>query len=457
MAIKTKGKSGPVFGAFWFKGRVKTDKDSRMATLTNVEVTKVRWSDATPEQQEVFGKLVESKVPERGIPISMDRLSASLAAAEREAKSAAELKNDPPKIIVTNELSVLLLYDGEPRYERVGDSPYERASNTPMLVVKDSKSGKHFLSSGKSWYSASNAKGPWQFGAQPPKDLLKMLPPDSVTQAPDLAKPPKIVVATEPTELVVFDGEPVWKTLESGDLLYATNTETVVTRELASNNDYLLISGRWFKSGSAGGPWTYVRSDQLPEGFKKNPPGSEIRLARVSVAGTEEANDALLDVEIPQTTAIDRKTAKLEVVYDGAPKFEAISGTSVEYAANSGTQVLRIDGRYYAVDNGVWFTSGSASGPWMVADQVPTEKIQTIPPSAPVHNVTHVHVYESTPQVVYVGYTPGYMWSFPYYGTVVYGTGYYYRPWPGIYYPRPVTWGMHVSYNPWTGWGFGMT
>jgi hypothetical protein len=44
--------------------------------------------------------------------------------------------------------------------------------------------------------------------------------------------------------------------------------------------------------------------------------------------------------------------------------------------------------------------------------------------------------------------------------TVIYGTGYYYRPWYGAYYyPRPVTYGFGVHYNPYTGWSlsFGMT
>jgi hypothetical protein len=49
------------------------------------------------------------------------------------------------------------------------------------------------------------------------------------------------------------------------------------------------------------------------------------------------------------------------------------------------------------------------------------------------------------------------MGCYPYYGTVVYGTGYYYRPWHRHhYYPRPWTWGFHAWYNPWVNrWSFG--
>ena len=82
--------------------------------------------------------------------------------------------------------------------------------------------------------------------------------------------------------------------------------------------------------------------------------------------------------------------------------------------------------------------------------------IYTIPPTSPLHYVTYVRVYSSTPTTVFVGYTPGY------YGTVltsdgvvVYGTGYYYAPWTGAYwYGAPVTYGFgaSVAYTPWTGW-----
>ena len=65
--------------------------------------------------------------------------------------------------------------------------------------------------------------------------------------------------------------------------------------------------------------------------------------------------------------------------YDGKPKFEPITGTDMQYAVNSATQVLWIDGRYYAVDDGVWFTSDSEDGPWTLADSIPPEKDQRDP------------------------------------------------------------------------------
>ena len=61
---------------------------------------------------------------------------------------------------------------------------------------------------------------------------------------------------------------------------------------------------------------------------------------------------------------------------------------------------------------GVWFTASRITGPWVIATSVPAV-VYTIPPSSPLYYVTYVRIYETTPQVVYVGYTPGYL------GTVV--------------------------------------
>ena len=129
---------------------------------------------------------------------------------------------------------------------------------------------------------------------------------------------------------------------------------------------------------------------------------------------------------------------------------------------NSPIPVIQVDAKtYYSLKDGVWFGASAPTGPWTVATTVPAV-IYTIPPSSPLHYVTYVHVYGSTPQTVYVGYTPGY------YGTVVaptsvvvYGTGYVYPPvYVGAYwYPPPPTYGYGAGFG-WgavTGFAFGAT
>jgi len=457
IALELKNTDEPVFGAMWFSARIETDQDTDMVTVLDFKVESVTWPDSRDAGEQRFTAIVEGAIPEAGFEISMERLSASLQSAEIEKESLEQLKTDPPRIVFTQDLAVLLLYDGDPRFSPVENSPYERALNTPFAVARNTSTMQSYLTSGDFWYTTKDPLGPWTVTNNPPQDLVENMPRPESEQTGS-STPPLIVVATEPTELIVTQGKPSWTSLTGGELLYVENTETPWLRELSTNNMYLLLSGRWYRSKSESGPWTFVRADELPESFKSIPPASDIGGLRTSVAGTEEAEAAMQEAAIPQTAAIKRSEASLTVEYDGSPKFEKIKGTDVSYAVNTGAQVLEVNGRYYAVDNGVWFTSAAATGPWVVADEIPDEQIQQIPPSAPVYNTTYVQIYQSTPEVVYVGYRPGYLWSFPYYGVPVYGTGWYYPPyWGRYYYPRPPTWGLHVGYNPWTGWNFGVS
>jgi hypothetical protein len=454
MSIEIQDKA-PIYGVFWFTSTIETDRSTDSVNISNVAVTKVTWPDSKDTDEQRFTQIAEQALEGASFDASLSALTSSLATANNVKQSLEEINNDPPQITFSQALSVLLSYDGKPYFQAVEDSPFERALNTPLLVVRDTRNQQYFLTSGSLWYQAKDALGPWSQTTNPPSDLVAMIP---TSDEPAPAAIPAIVVATEATELVVSKGKPDWVSLAGGKLLYVENTETPWLRDLAGGNMYLQLSGRWFRSENEQGPWTFVRADKLPDAFKEIPPASAIGGVRSSVAGTEEADDAVANAQIPQTTAIKRDEASLTVKYDGKPNFEDIKDTQVAYAVNTAAQVLRIGDKYYAVDNGVWFISLTATGPWVVADTIPSDEIAKIPPSSPVYNTTYVTIYNATPEVVYVGYTPGYMWSYPYYGVPVYGTGYYYPPYYGnFYYPRAPTWGFHVGYKPWNGWNYGVS
>ncbi len=236
-----------------------------------------------------------------------------------------------------------------------------------------------------------------------------------------------------------------------------TNSESDIVLEIEGQTYYVILSGRWYASASLDGPWNFVEPETLPAMFSDIPGESDMSHLLASVPGTPEAEEAVMEQMIPQTAAIDRDSATLTVEYDGDPEFEPIEETTLEYAVNSPTSVIKFGSTYYAVDEAVWFVALSPTGPWVVADSIP-EAIYDIPASSSVHNVTYVHVFDATPEVVYVGYYPGYVGSYHYHGVIVYGTGWYYQPWYGTYYyPRPVTYGFHMRWNPWYGWSFGFS
>jgi hypothetical protein len=215
---------------------------------------------------------------------------------------------------------------------------------------------------------------------------------------------------------------------------------------------YLWLSGRWFKAKSLEGPWTHVAPQDLPADFAKIPPGAAQAVVLASVPDTSQAQLAVLANSVPATATVNRRDARIELAYDGEPKFKPIEGTHLSYAVNAQLPVVVASSNYYALDNGVWFTAPAATGPWAVAAEVP-EEIYTIPPNSPVYYATFARVYQSTDDEVEVGYTPGYLGAYEEDGTVVYGTGWDYEPWYGDdYYDWGWTWGYSYWYVPWYQW-----
>ena len=241
---------------------------------------------------------------------------------------------------------------------------------------------------------------------------------------------PAVFVSTTPAELLVTQGAPQLSPIPKTKLLYVTNTEDNIFLDVSTQDYYVLLSGRWYQSKSLTGPWAWVPGSQLPPDFAKISPDSPKGAVLASVPGTEQAREAVIANQIPQTAAVRRTEAKLDVRYDGPPQFRPIEGTSLEYAVNTSTDVIHAGARYYACHNAVWFVSESPTGPWMVADLIPPE-IYQIPPSCPLFHDRYVYVYESTPDFVYYGYMPGYLGAYVADDVVVFGTGWIYPPWIG--------------------------
>ena len=177
-------------------------------------------------------------------------------------------------------------------------------------------------------------------------------------------------------------------------------------------NYYLVEDAVWYISSSAAGPWRV--SESRPEGVEAIPPESPVynvkyvyiyettpevvyvgytpgymgsyvypgafndipedspqAETRVYVVGTDEAREAVMDAQIPQTAAVQKGSVDIDVSYDGDPRFDNIDGTGLSYAVNTGSTVLKTGGNYYLVEDAVWYISSSATGPWRVSENRP--------------------------------------------------------------------------------------
>jgi len=466
IAIERKGGKEPVYGAVWMDSRLETDRSDRTATITEVSITQVRLPENQRKYSSELGALLEKEIPRWDLTISMDRLLTSLDLAETRSEASEKINTDPPRILFSTEPAVLISIDGEPHLQQEEGAKLMRVVNTPFTLLLDPSSKTYYLNAdAKAWYQASDILGEWSLAKQVPAKITGRAPKvetETKTQQDDSpagepGPPPKIVVATEPTELIVTEGKPEFTPVAGTELLFMSNTESDVLLDVASQQYYVVLAGRWYTAAHLDGKWSYVKGENLPADFAKIPEDSDVATVLYAVPGTELSTEAVLDAHIPQTAKIDRSKATLEVEYDGEPKFEPISGTDMHYAVNTALPVIRADAKYYAVDNGVWFVASRAAGPWQVATSLPVA-IYTIEPDSPLYPVTFVRIYKVTPEFVYVGYTPGYTNTYVYESTIVYGTGYRYPGWYGrYYYPRPATWGFSVRWNPWTGWGFGFS
>lgn len=471
ISISTEKMTVPVFGAAWTDSKFSTDRESGTCTIYDVKFLNMRFpgiDTIDPAKVSDFKKALGEEASAWNIEFSLEELKSSLQTINASRDTHPNYKNDPPEIIYMNKPSVLVLFDGDPVFKETGHGGPKKAINTPFLVMQDTKDRSYYLFGDPYWYKSTDpVKAAWTNVPFPSQDiqkyyesLLKEMNKSGDTQQKTAKKenmPLTVVVRTKPSELIQSKGEPQYTPVQGTQLLYMSNTEDNIFMTVDKNSIYVLLSGRWYSSQSLKGPWKFVEPAQLPSDFAKIPEGSTKDIVLASVPGTEAAKEAVLDAQIPQTAAVDRKSARCEVKWDGDPKFEKIKGTELARGMNTASTVLLYRGTYYVCDNAIWFTGKNPSGPWDVATSVPDE-IQKIPPDDPSYNVKYVYIYDVQPEVVYVGYTPGYMGCYVYGPTVIYGTGYPYVPFYGpYYYPRPVTYGFSMHYNPWYGWSMGFS
>ncbi len=463
VSVQKKGAKQPVFGVVWLAARAVTDRDTRQVTIDEAKVTEAKFPNATPEQIAQFQDFLTKEIEGRSHIISLDRLLAMLDLAEKEKAADKGLQTNPPKIIFATNPAVLVLLDGQPKLLPLPDSKLMRVANTPFLMVYDPAGKTYFLKGGDTWLKAVEVKGPWQDAGPLPEGLKALEASMAQGKQPvpqkveaEGGKLPEIIVSLEPAELIATEGEPQYTPIDGTSLLYISNTESTVFMDTTSQFYYALFSGRWFATKSLqDGPWTYVAPSRLPADFARIPEGSVKGFVLVNVGGTPQAQEAVLDNSIPQTAAIDRKTATTKVTYDGDPQFQAIPGTDLQYAVNTGQQVFQEGTKYFACDQGVWYQADSPNGPWQVSVQPPAQ-VEAIPPSNPNYNCKYVKVYDTTDDVADVGYTPGYTGSYVQDDTVVYGTGYDYPSYATdtTYIPAPATYGYDATYDPYGGsWG----
>ena len=462
------------FGVVYFSARTELDQGSRMVTVRDAVVSKADFPAVAGGAADDYLSVLRPQFAAQSWRVAQDRLQSDMEIDRLAQQSSKQpLRNDPPRILYSERPAVLVPIDGNPVLRPVADTGLMRVTNTRALILQDKATSRYFLFVSDHWMESQSLEGPWLVTANPSaqleqakqlatqQDQVDLLDADAGEGAVTPASV-SVLVSTTPTELLQTDGPAQYSPIERTQLLYVTNSPNKLFLDLRSQNHYALISGRWYRTTTlAQGQWIYVPAASLPADFAMIPAEHPTESVRAAVPGTPQAREAVIANTVPQVATVARSAAHLEITYDGNPVFQPIEGTALQNAVNSPVPVIRVsETSFYALDNGVWFVASSPFGPWTVTSYVPSV-IYSIPRNSPLYNVTYVRVYDATPEVVYVGYTPGYVGSYVSSdNVVVYGTGWPYRPWIGsVWYGAPVTWGFGFSFFyswwdpfPWHSW-----
>jgi hypothetical protein len=162
--------------------------------------------------------------------------------------------------------------------------------------------------------------------------------------------PPEIVWATNRTVLVLIDGEPVLQPIPDQDLQRVVNTPALLLFDKAGGKFYLAGDDLWFTATSIQGAWSLAQS----------PPAAVSALTPAPSRNEGRAKDE------PVPRVLVRTHPAELLMTSGLPDFRPIRGTTLQYAADTDSQLFfnTADRAAYLLLSGRWFKAESLRGPW---------------------------------------------------------------------------------------------
>jgi hypothetical protein len=221
-------------------------------------------------------------------------------------ENPGEPAGDPPKVFYSNRPAELLLTDGAPGWEAIGDHGLTYATNTEQELFRAGKD--HYLLLSGRWFSAISLDGPWTLATELP-DAFRDIPAEDAKEPHEMSYVRSSIPGTEEAweaaliasvprkaEIVrgtedaldievTYAGEPVFAPIEETGIDLAVNTSYQVLRY--DGVYYLCHNATWLKATSADGPWQFA--DSVPDQFSQIPPSSPAyNTTFVEVEGSDE-------------------------------------------------------------------------------------------------------------------------------------------------------------------------
>jgi hypothetical protein len=467
VSYRDKAADKPALGTIQLEADTKVAVSDRLVGFQKMRIVEASFQTLPKERVREITAEIDKAIPDDERVIGLDRVLANIDKSQIVPRNVEGIKADPPGIFFSKTPAVIVNLDGEAIWSPIKENDLKYAVNTNWDLFQHEPTKTYYLRHNDAWLKASDViKGPWSPAGTLPGSFKK-LPADDNWKDVRAALPgkplkaaavPKVFVTIQPGELILLTGEPNYVLVQGTNLLWVSNTESDVFRLGKTGPVYYLVAGRWFSAPDFTGPWTFA-TPSLPPDFLKIPLEHDRSRVLASVPGTDQAAEAVLIAQIPQTARVNKKEVKApDVAFQGDPQFAAVEKTTVQRAVNTDKDVFKVGDLYYMCYQGVWFSGKSATGPWEVASSVP-EAIYQIPVSSPAHHVTYVTVEDDDDSDEWVTFAAaaGYTGMMIAWGCTVWGSGWYYPPYWGYggyypyYYGHFPTYGYSAWYNPWTG------
>lgn len=191
------------------------------------------------------------------------------AGLDPSAISAITRPAPPPRVIVVNQPSELVVIKGQPEISAIAGTELAVVANTDSdLFFSNTDKNYYYLASGR-WFRSSNWNGPWTYATtqlppafsripsnHPKAHVLSSVP--GTREAEDavlLASIPRTaeIDRSQAKAEVHYVGSPEFVPVAGTTVSYARNTPNDVLR--VGDRYYLCLNGVWFVSAAANGPW----------------------------------------------------------------------------------------------------------------------------------------------------------------------------------------------------------
>ncbi|HEV3224035.1 MAG TPA: hypothetical protein VGZ90_14195 [Puia sp.] len=193
--------------------------------------------------------------------------------------------------------------------------------------------------------------------------------------------PPTIFVSNTPAIILQLEGQPAITDAKKGGIQYVFNANWPLFFDKSASKYYLFDDQEWQTAGGLNGPWT----------FTSKLPSSLTSLAK------DENWKTVLKSAIPAPTKASSSLPKIYysenpaeiILFQGAPVFTLINGTSLKYATNTNNSIFysNTTSQYYYLAAGRWFSAPGLNGPWVYATPNLPADFANIPVSSPASRV----------------------------------------------------------------------